>query len=297
MPRSIDNNQLAAAGRLFSSAVVQEMARTGKSPLFCRLAHESGIVSTLPSDGQVGDFFDAAFLLLKKKAYRYEYAYKAAITHKLLLGVHSLRTASMMTEFRIGACKADLVILNGTSTVYEIKSERDNLDRLSNQVSTYQKVFAKVNIITADNHVDTIIDMVPEEVGILLLNDRFQISTLREAKDRSGDIDPVSAFESIHKAEAIQILEMMGVMVPNVPNTRFHTAMVEIFATLDPVSLHECMINVLKATRSLLPLSNLISELPISLQPAAFSTPLRRRDHANLLNAVKTPLFEALNWT
>lgn len=297
MPRSFDNNQLAAAGRLFSSAVVQEMARTGRSPLFSRLAHESGLIENLLGSGQVGDLFDAAFAILKKKAYRYEYAYKSAITHKLLLGVHSLRTASMLTEFRVGACKADLVILNGTSTVYEIKSERDNLDRLANQITTYRKVFAKVNIIAGENHIDAVLALVPSDVGVLLLNDRFQITTIREAPNRSNNIDPRSVFESIHKREAIAILDMMGIPIPNVPNTRFHAAMIDIFSTLPATELHACMISVLKATRSLLPLSSLVKELPYSLYAAAFSTPLRQVSHANLVSAVKTPLTEALNWT
>lgn len=292
----LDNSQLAAAARLFSSAVVQEMACLGKSPLFCRLATESTLAARVSGTDLVRDLFDVAFTLLKKKAYRYEYAYKAAITHKILLGVHSLRTASMLSEFRVGTCKADLVILNGTSTVYEIKSERDNLDRLTNQVLTYRKVFAKVNIITGENHVDLVLGRVPQDVGVLLLSDRFQISTIREAVNRPENIDPISVFESIHRLEAIKIMELLEIKVPDVPNTLFHSVMRDLFEKLSPVKLHECMINVLKETRSLVPLSELTKALPSSLQAAAFSTPLHRRDHGRLLSAIETPLSDALTW-
>lgn len=296
MTRSMDSSQLAAAAKLFSSSVVQEMARTGRSPLFSRLAAQSTLTGMMSEDDCVGRLFDVAFNLLKKKAYRYEYAYKSAITHKVLLGVHSLRTASMLTEFRIGACKADLAILNGTSTVYEIKSERDNLDRLSNQIINYRKVFAKVNIITGENHLEAIRELVPEEVGILLLNDRFQISMIRDALNCPEKIIPQTVFESIHRSEAVEILTRLGGTVPDVPNTRFHAAMLEKFEKLPPVQLHECMIAVLKVTRSLLPLSTLVDALPRSLQAAAFSTPLHRRDHQRLLSAIETPLSEALTW-
>lgn len=296
MTESMDSSQLAAAARLFSSAVVQEMARSGRSPLFSRLASESTLTDLMSEGDCVGRFFDVAFNFLKRKAYRYEYAYKSAITHKVLLGVHSLRTASMLTEFRIGGCKADLAILNGTSTVYEIKSERDNLSRLTNQVLTYRRVFAKVNIITGENHLEGVRDLVPKEVGILLLNDRFQISTIREAVNRPENIDPRTVFESVHRSEAEEILTRMGGTVPSVPNTRFHAAMLDIFEKLPPSQLHECMIAVLKETRSMLPLSILTDALPKSLQAAAFSTPLHRRDHARLLSAIKTPLSEALSW-
>lgn len=296
LTRSMDSSQLAAVAKLFSSSVIQEMARTGRSPLFSRLAAESTLTGMMAEGDRVGRFFDVAFNFLKRKAYRYEYAYKSAITHKVLLGVHSLRTASMLTEFRIGACKADLAILNGTSTVYEIKSERDNLDRLSNQITNYRKVFAKVNIITGENHLEAIRDLVPEEVGILLLNDRFQISMIRDALNCPEKIIPQMVFESIHRNEAVEILTRLGGTVPDVPNTRFHAAMIEKFEKLSPTQLHECMITVLKVTRSLLPLSTLVDSLPKSLQAAAFSTPLHHRNHQRLLSAIETPLSEALTW-
>src|SRR5258708_1033220 len=116
--------RLVAISRLFSSSFVREMARNGKSPLFPPLASQSCLRNFLPY-GLVCNFFESAFKLLRREGYRDEYIYKAALTHKVLLGTHSLQTASMLNEFRVGECKADLVILNGTSTAYEVKSERD----------------------------------------------------------------------------------------------------------------------------------------------------------------------------
>lgn len=297
MKTALNSSQLAAAARLFSSAVVQEMARTGRSPMFCRLAHDSGLADVFKSEGAVGDFFDDVFSLLKKKTYRYEYVYKAAITHKLLLGVHSLRSASMLSEFRVGCCKADVVILNGTSTVYEVKSERDNLDRLAAQLAAYRKVFARVNVIAAEEHMHSVIANVPNDVGVLVLSKRNQISTVREAANRPDAIDPSAVFESLTKEEALIILERLGRPRPAVPNTRFHAEMLKIFAGIDPISLHECMISVMKETRSLQPLSSLIQELPKSLQTAVISTQLRQRDHINLITAVNTPVSEAFAWS
>jgi hypothetical protein len=144
------SDQLAAISRLFSSAVIREMARKGKSPMFTRLAKQSCLPDTLSSADRVRTLFEAAFSLLKRTGYRHEYIYKAALTHNILLGRHSLHTASLLNEFRVGACKADLAILNGTATVYEVKSERDSLARLERQVAAYATVFAKIYVIAAD---------------------------------------------------------------------------------------------------------------------------------------------------
>src|SRR5690606_10514895 len=153
--------QLSALTRLFSAAVFREMAKKGRSGLFCRLLEQTDLIDRVGLSATVGDTFDYAFDILKVAGHRDEYIYRAAISQKVLMGTHSLRTASMLNEFRIGDCKADLVILNGTATVYEIKSERDSLVRLVKQVESYKRVFAKVNVITSEGHVDGVLDMVP----------------------------------------------------------------------------------------------------------------------------------------
>lgn len=281
---------------MFSPVVVQELARQGKSRTFARLLAESTLTESLDTSGSISDLFEMAFALLTKKDLRYEYIYRAAVTHKILLGVHSLNTASMLSEFRVGTSKADLVILNGTSTVYEIKSERDNLDRLTAQLASYFKVFSRVNVITSELHVDTLLAKVPPYVGILLLNNRLKISTVREAQDRLDDFCQLTLLDSLQRREAFEILRSFGYTIPDVPNTRLHAELGKIFAKLPAKELHGCMIRVLKETRSLLPLSELVGALPKSLKPLAFSTSLRLQDHNRLVASLSTPVSEALTW-
>jgi len=289
-------SQVSAISRLFSSSVIRELARHGKSPLFSRLAKEILEQVSSPSVRRVHHFFDAAFDVLKQEDCRHEYIYKAALTHKVLLGTHSLQTASMLHEFRVGDCKADVAILNGTATVYEIKSERDSLSRLEKQIETYKKFFAKVYVIAGDNHIDGIHSIVSNDVGILKLSSRYQISTLRSAKDEPGRTSPTVIFESIRIGEAKKILSLMDIPVPDVPNTEMYAALKEKFVKLNPRKVHSCMVPVLKSTRNLLPLRDLVDSLPNSLQSAALSAPLRRHDHQRLIEAVNTPLKIAMTW-
>ncbi len=289
-------DQLAAVSRLFSSCVVRELATKGKSPLFARLAAQSQLLGTISRTERVFDLFDAAFALLKRVGYRHEYIYKAALTHKILLGKHSLQTASMINEFRVGNCKADVAILNGTATVYEIKSERDSLVRLDRQVAAYATVFAKVYVIASESHIDGVLNTVPDTVGILCLNGRHQISTLRDAVDQPERTSPGAIFDSIRAGEARMILSSFGIFIPDVPNTELHRVLREAFVKLSPLQAHEGMVRVLKQTRNLLPLSVLVGQLPVSLQTAALSVPLRKTDHGRLVTAVNTPLKDAVGW-
>lgn len=288
--------QLAAISRLFSSSVIREMARGGRSPLFARFAIASRLLDSIPKSERVYNLFEAAFALLKRVAYRDEYVYKAALTQKILLARHSLRTASMLTEFRVGLRKADLVILNGTSTAYEVKSERDSLTRLERQVAAYAEVFSSVYVIAAEDHIDAVIRLVPKEVGIMRLNERYRISTLREAADQPERTSPSSIFDSIRTEEARIVLQLNGVPIPPVPNTMLRSALRPLFAALEPRKAHEGMIHALKKTRNLLPLSELVANLPSSLHTAALSVPLRKVDRARLVAAVCTRLEDAVAW-
>ena len=292
----MDSNQLATISRLFSSSVIREMARKGKSPLFARLASQSRLVDSLSASQYVYSLFDTAFSLLEKEGCRDEYIYKAALTRTILLGTHSLRTASMLNEFRVGECKADLAILNGTATVYEVKSERDSLCRLERQVIAYAKVFARVYVIAGENHVDAVIDSVPKDVGVMKLNNHHGIMILREAADRPERTSPGAIFDSIRTLEASKILQLQGMLVPAVPNTELRSALRKLFIKLSPRAAHEGMVRVLKETRKLLPLSDLVDKLPVSLQTAALSVPLRKLDHTRFVAAVNTRLRDAMAW-
>lgn len=292
-----ESNQASVLSRFFSSTVFGEMARRGASPTLMRLAKESSLLKQISKRKTVGNLFDAAFELLKEKNYRDEYVYKAALTHKILLGTHSLRTASMLAEFRVGKRKADLVILNGTATAYEIKSERDSLSRLQDQISSYRKVFAKVNVIAGERHVESIFSNTPDDVGVLMLSNRHRISTLREAENCPERTSPQEVFECIRLNEAKEILRLLGVAIPSLPNTAMYEAVREKFIKLDAKEAHLGMVTVLKKERCLMPLAELLDHLPESLHTAALSTPFRKVDRPKLLRAINTRLADASSWS
>jgi hypothetical protein len=294
--RNLGSEQFAAMSRLFSSTVIREMARKGESPLFARLALETNLLDSVSNRSPVYRFFDKAFSMLKQEGVRDEYIYKAVLMRRILLGKYSLRSACMLNEFRVGECKADIVILNGTATVYEVKSERDSLQRLRRQLSAYLTVFAEVYVIAAEDHILGVESLVPEDVGILCLSANNRILTVREAINRPARTSPGAIFESLRTHEAKQLLLSLGVTVPDLPNTVLRSTLKHLFLKLDPSEAHQGMVKVLKETRNLVALSALVTQLPKSLRAAALSVPLRKADHARLIEAVQTKMEVAMNW-
>lgn len=290
-------NNSAALSRLFSSSVIRELATKGKSAALVRLAKEAGAWPSAVGSKRVRHIFDAALAMLGKRNLRDEYVYKSALTGRVLLGKHSLRTASMLSEFRVGDSKADIVILNGTSTVYEIKSERDSLSRLERQIENYRSLFASVVVIAGKQHVSSVLSATPSDVGVMSLDHRGYISTRREACDLPERISPLVAFNSLRTEEVIKLLDFHGIALPEVPNTQLRSQLRESFLKLHPKQIHNGMLRVLKQTRNLQPLSVLVDQLPHSLHAAVLSIPLRRGDHDRLVNAVNVPLKSAAIWS
>jgi hypothetical protein len=295
--KNLDGSQISAVSRIFSSAVINEMARKGHSSLFSRLAHESKLFSELDPENRVYDVFNYALKILQKKEHRPEYVYKSALTQNILLGKHSLQSACMSSEFRVEDCRVDVAIFNGTATAYEIKSERDSLFRLEKQISAYRRFFAKVYVIAGENHLHGISDVIHDDVGLLKLSSRNSISLVREAQDLPERTNSTTIFESIRLSEAKQILSLLKIKIPNVPNSELHIEMRNLFVDLPPQDVHTAMVKVLKRTRNLLPLSTFINSLPTSLQSAALSCSIRKADQSRLIQAVETNLIDAMNWS
>jgi hypothetical protein len=284
------------ASRLFSAGIFAEMSKKGESGVFARLLVELGLSQRLDALSLVRDVFNAVYTHLCTEGNRDEYVYKAALTHKVLLGKHSLNTASMMTEFRVGKSRADIVILNGTATVYEVKSERDSLRRLDSQLDEYRKVFAQVCVLAPETHVDGILAVAPADVGVMCLGKRHRISQVRNPVNNPGRICPIALFEVLRSAEAKQILINLGFEIPAVPNTLLHSVLRNQFEKLNPILLHQEMVKVLKTTRSLKMVGDLLPRLPSSLHLAALMQNVPAKHHENLVKAINTPLSEALNW-
>ena len=289
--------QSSAVARLFSPSVVGELARKGRSPLFARLLRESNMIQHVRQTVSVYDLFEEAFEVLKCKQHRHEYSYKAALTNQILLDEHSLDAASMITELRVGRCRADVVILNGTSMVYEIKSERDSLDRLSNQINTFREVFAHVNVIVGENHVQAVLDSVDQDIGALILTDEHLIESVQEGQNQASKTDPGAIFDTIRLRESELILHDMGISVPDVPNTRRYQTLRSCFTNLDPVKVHGSMVKTLTQTRSLKSRDSLIKQLPSCLHSAALSQHLRKQDHSRLVESMGTSISTSITWT
>lgn len=256
--------------RIFSPVVMDSLARKGHSAYLYEVCSNSDILEQIELSMPLSQFFDWIYNILFKN-YRNEYIYKNAIANKILLGKHSLNTSHMLTEFRVGKCKADAVVINGTSTVYEIKSEFDSFARLESQIKAYFQIFDYINVITSSSQATKLKSILPDAVGILVLTNRNTISTIRESKANKKNINLDTLFDSLRKKEYVKVVKEYYETVPNVPNTQIYRECKKLFCEIPPETAHDLTMNILLKRNNTKVLKEFITKAPSSLSAYALS--------------------------
>ncbi len=226
-----------SVSKIFSPLVINNLSLTGHSDYLTELCKNSHIINQINPKLTLAQFFEIIYNFLCK-SYRTEYIYKNAIATKILIGRHSLNTTKMLTEFRVGKCKADVIMLNGSSTVYEIKSEYDNFLRLKAQIQSYLEVFDFINVITTSSQANKISTLMPDNIGILILTDKKTITTYREAKSNKENVNPEILFDSLRKDEYLAVIKKIYNKIPQVPNTLIYKECKKLFSKIPATEAH-----------------------------------------------------------
>ena len=113
-----------------------------------------------------------------------------------------------------GRTRIDLVVINDRLHGYEIKSDRDNLKRLTEQISIYSSIMDRVTLVVGYRHAYNALKMVPEWWGVRLAekdkgSGTVFLSDARLPTDNpSVDINAIASL--LWRDEALDILEEIG---------------------------------------------------------------------------------------
>jgi hypothetical protein len=121
----------------------------------------------------------------------------------------------IVEEFGVehGAARVDVAVVNGVLHGYEIKSDRDTLSRLPEQMDAYNSVFDRVTLVVGKQHIYEAINLVPDWWGILIAkvgpDSSVVFNLIREAKENLSQRN-VSLARLLWRGEALRILEEAG---------------------------------------------------------------------------------------
>ena len=137
--------------------------------------------------------------------------------HKNVLSAHHKNPNTIVIDelgLSHGKNRIDIAVLNGYLHGYEIKSSKDNLNRISAQLDEYSKSLQKLTIVVAPNHIEDVIKIAPSWSGIILAEKGskggFQFSKIR-APQINPEVCMISVAHLLWKDEAISYLKYLGV--------------------------------------------------------------------------------------
>ena len=216
-------------------------------------------------------WFDFFYELLSSQ-YRCEYIYKNTIATRLYLDRrHSLNESLLTNELRSGNSRADIVILNGTSTVYEIKSEYDSFKRLDGQLQDYRRIYDRIYVVTSSGKAIAVADSVDPLIGVLALRDDGVLDEIRDAQTNKANTDPAEIFNCMRREEYCSAIRDVFKYVPDVPNSELYCESRKLFCRLDPQRAHDLMVDKVKVRGRRQSFVDLIHDAPNSLKHSCLS--------------------------
>ncbi|WP_151738282.1 sce7726 family protein [Acinetobacter junii] len=266
------------SAKLFTSNSLRAIASGDVSPLE-KIINNKNLRSNVNTTS-IDDIYSSAFEFLSRN-YRNEYVYKNLIARKILRSKHSLQSSVLLSEFRVGQNKADLVLLNGCSTCYEIKTEYDSLNRLEDQLQSYIQLFEKVYVVCPSSLQVDVEAIIPHSVGIIVLTDNNTLRTIKDAI--SNNIFDISLMmKSLRKEEYLDIAENIYGLKIDVPNTQVFDLCFKILNKSDRAVVNNLFLKTLKKYRK----NNIeaINTLPSPLTNALISFKFNKNDIKNLIS-------------
>lgn len=271
------NVEYRKLSKIFNSSVLNDIA-VGDFSYIQKVSEEFFSDCTT---WNLSEIYQKSFEILQKH-YPNEYVYKNLIATKILLGRHSLNTATMLSEFRAGTNKADCVILNGKSICYEIKTDYDSLIRLNDQLDAYTQIFDEVYVVCSKKHIDSVLKNVDSSIGVLNLSEKSTFQEIRKANN-TREKNKKLLIQSLRQSEYLELFEKLTGNKLVAPNTQLFDLCLDAMESFqDEKALNAFYIEILKKSRK--NNKDFLTNMPTSLVNATISYKFSKSQILSLIN-------------
>lgn len=211
-----------------------------------------------------------------KKTYRNEYFYKNVLLEQLVFKFHNPKTTTALTEIPVSKSIADFILINGKATVYEIKTDLDNFDRLDSQLTNYYKAFDNVCVVVSENNLPLIEKkLANRKIGICYISKRGALKLHRIPKPYKEQLDIEIMFKILRKYEYENIISKYYAL-PKVSQFKYYKACKRLFRKIPLELVYKDFKKQLKQRNQVD--IDLISTLPKALISVAYFARFRTKD-------------------
>ncbi len=139
---------------------------------------------------------------------------RSAVLHGLALQHANDPDTRVVQEMGVwsGSVRIDVAVINGELCGFELKSDRDTLERLPAQAELYSRVFDRVTLVVGSKHQGKARRVIPRWWGVIEATaapEGVRLMLRREAQ-RNPNPDPVMLARLLWRDEALVALEGLG---------------------------------------------------------------------------------------
>lgn len=187
-----------------------------------------------------------------RKQYKNEYIYKNTIINELLIKGYGVKDSVLINEFRVSNSIADIVMFNGTSKAFEIKTELDTDKRLVNQLSDYSKIFKESYIVTHESLIDKYLKAADSQYGVISLVETSRSLKLEEIRPARIDIsiDSSVLMKSLRADEYKNIVKSHFGELPIMNSFNMYDICNELMTQIPDHELNDLFIDQLKKRKT-----------------------------------------------
>jgi hypothetical protein len=196
------------------------------------------------------DYIKYAYIQLCTQ-YKNEYVYKNTFLNSLLLEKYGVKDTVAINEFRVGNSIADIVLFNGTSKAFEIKTALDSNKRLSTQLADYSKLFKESYVITHESLTEKYLKE-NSSIGIIEFTERSKKVKLREVRKakENNTLDSDTLIRSIRTSEYKNIVKHYYGELPEMNSFTMFTTCKEMMQAIPADQLQLLFIDEIKKRKS-----------------------------------------------
>jgi hypothetical protein len=243
--RTFSPNQLRDYSSLFSRSAVKEWMNGNLSSIDFKIKRYDENWYSKTNRTYI-DYLKFVYSVLENQ-YQNEYILKNSFLNYWLIKELGESNSELYSEFRIGSAIADLVMFNGISRAFEIKTELDSDKRLNSQLDQYRKIFNEIFLIVPASKLEEY-ETYDSSIGIICFDilspKRFQI--IRSAA-RNTHIDAEALMHIFHTSEYKEIVTHHYGQLPEVTSFNQFEVCKDLIAQIPQNELNQLFINKMKS--------------------------------------------------
>ncbi len=183
-------------------------------------------------------------------SYQNEYIYKNEFLNTWLIKELGETNSQIFSEFRVGNSIADLVMFNGCSKIFEIKTELDSDSRLSLQLQNYQKAFNQIFIIIPKSKLN-IYEKQEASIGIITYDPRsYNTFSLHRNAKVNFEIESSTIMSILHTNEYKSIVSKYYGCLPQMTSFNQYKVCSELIYEIPLNELNKLFIDSIKRRSS-----------------------------------------------